>query len=102
MTKNSGKFRRQEEQLTNAQRRTIYWLIDNGYGIESVMERFGLSEMAALEYVNGPRNVPTPKWQVRWDDSEGNRHVKVCEGFNAAREYHAALQNVEWSRIERV
>lgn len=101
MTSNPGKFRRQEDILTPKQRQTMKWLVDNGYGIESVMERFGLTEVAAIEYVNTPVEH-SPKWQVRWDDSVGERHIKVCESFQEAKEYHSTLRDIEWSRIEKV
>lgn len=103
MTNNPGsKFRRSEQQFTLAQKKTMQWLVDNDYGIEAVMERFGLTELAAMEYVTGKRVKHEPQWQVRWDDEAGNRHIEICETFKAAREFHAALRDVEWSRVERV
>lgn len=77
------------------------WLVNNGYGIESVMERFGLSEDAATTLIKRTTRAAEPQWQVRWDDSFGDSHVHRCESFKAAREFHAALGGVEWSRVER-
>lgn len=97
-----GKWRRAESQLTQQQRRTIAYLIDNGYGIEAVMERFGLSEMAAMEYVMSGAPKQEPRWQVRWDDSRGDRHIRSFKTFKAAQHFSAALRNVEWKRVEQV
>ena len=52
---NAGKNRRIEELFSEADRQRMLWLIDNEYGIEAVMERFGLTEMAATEYLDAER-----------------------------------------------
>lgn len=96
-----AKNRRDHELLSDSQRRTMRWLIENGYGIEAVAERYGLNEEAAEKYVKQACKTE-PVWQVRWDDSRGDSHVKRCCSFRAAKDFHATLKDVEWSRVERV
>lgn len=47
-----AKNRRAEQQFTEAQRKKMLWLYNSGYGISAVMERFGLSEIAAESYIH--------------------------------------------------
>lgn len=69
---NAGKSRRAEEQFTESQRRTMLWLVDNDYGIEAVMERYGLTELAAEQYIDSERAKVRAKeraginWAARW------------------------------------
>lgn len=97
-----GKNQRAEELLTHRDREKIHELYRvNLLEIDLICERFGLDEDAVKTILASRVKKREPVWQVRWDDSSGMRHVQQCESFKAAREYHAALVGVEWSRVER-
>lgn len=98
-----GKEQRAEEMLTTADRVKIHELYRKHLVEPEILaERYGLDEEAIKAILAKPPPKHTPQWQVRWDDAAGERHVTVCESFHAARTFHAALKDVEWSKVERV
>lgn len=96
-----GKDRRAHELLTNTQRRKIHEMSAAYYELELIAERFGLDESAVNAILSAPKPEKVEGWQVRWDDSYGERHTRKFKTFDAAKQCHAALRNVEWSRVER-
>lgn len=96
-----GKDKRSNELLTSAQRRKVHELYRSGYELEHVAERFGLDEAAVVSIIRAAKPEKEEGWQVRWDDSYGETHIRKFKTFSAAKQCHAALRNVEWSRVER-
>lgn len=96
-----GKDRRSHELITPAQRRTIHDMHKSHYEMEAICERFGLDDAAVVAILRAPRPEESKGWQVRWDDDRGDRHIRTFNTFSAAKQCHAALRNVEWSRVER-
>lgn len=99
----TGKTQRGEELLTPLQRKKIHELYRvNLLEIDLIAERYGIDEAAVAAILAKPAPSHEPMWEVRWDDSRGDRHTRRFKTFKAAQCFSAALRNVEWKRIERV
>lgn len=99
----TGKTQRGNEILTPLQRLKIHELY-RVHLIEPdlIAERYDTDEAAIITILKSPPPKHTPTWQVRWDDSSGDRHTKSFKTFQAAQCFSATLKDVEWKRIERV
>lgn len=98
-----AKNQRAEEILTNRDRHTIHELYYRHLiEIEHICERYGIDENALKDILAKEPPKLEKGWRVRWDDHTGTSHSRKFETFSAAKEYHAALHNTEWSKIERV
>lgn len=73
-----AKNRRAEELFSTADRAKMLWLVENGYGIDAVMQRYGLSEEAADEYLDAERAA---------------RRAKDRAGISWTKGYDAWLQS---------
>lgn len=100
----NGKHQRAEQILTNRDRLKIHELYRKHLiDIDFIAERYGIDEEAVKAILSkSPPPQTETLWQVRWDDSCGERHKRRFQTFSAAKEFCAALNNVEWKRVERV
>lgn len=99
----AGKHQRAEQMLTDRDRVKIHEL----YRVhllepDLIAERFGMDEEAVKAILAKAPPKHTPQWQVRWDDSRGERFTRKFKTFQAAQCFSAALRGYEWKRVERV
>lgn len=99
----SGKHQRAEQMLTDRERVKIHELYKTHLlDIDLIAERFSMDEEAVKAVLAKAPPQHVPQWQVRWDDSCGDRFTRKFKTFQAAQCFSAALRNVEWKRVERV